>query len=147
MGAFAYGVTVCLATLLCTVAAWRSFPCESSSSSSSLWLDTIHDINSIIRIVLNTGINILQPDTSAILHLESTDRGFLPPRMTSQQRDSIFDPKYGLTIFNTEDSTLQYFTGRCWMPVWQQSRIIWIMGNSTSNGSILSGKFMSLSMY
>ena len=66
------------------------------------------------------GINILQPDSSAILHLESTDRGFLPPRMTSNQRDSILNPMYGLTIFNTEDSTLQYFTGRCWLPVWQQ---------------------------
>lgn len=66
------------------------------------------------------GINILQPDTSAILHLESTDRGFLPPRMTTQQRDNIFDPKAGLVIFNLEDSTLQYYTGRCWMPAWQQ---------------------------
>jgi hypothetical protein len=66
------------------------------------------------------GINILQPDSSAILHLESNDRGFLPPRMTTQQRDNINDPKYGLTIFNTQDSTLQYYTGRCWMPVWQK---------------------------
>lgn len=66
------------------------------------------------------GINILQPDTSAILHLESTDRGFLPPRMTTQQRDNIFSPKPGLTIFNTEDSTMQYYTGRCWLPTWQE---------------------------
>ena len=66
------------------------------------------------------GINILQPDTSAILHLESTDRGFLPPRMTTSQRDNIFSPKAGLTIFNTEDSTMQYYTGRCWLPVWQE---------------------------
>ena len=67
------------------------------------------------------GINILQADSSAILHLESNDRGFLPPRLTTQQRDSINNPVYGLTIFNTEDSTLQYFTGRCWMPVWQKN--------------------------
>ncbi|BDS12069.1 COG1470 family protein [Aureispira anguillae] len=67
------------------------------------------------------GINILQPDTSAILHLESTDRGFLPPRMTTAQRDNIYSPKPGLTIFNSEDSTVQYYTGRCWLPVWQES--------------------------
>ena len=66
------------------------------------------------------GINILQPDSSAILHLESTDRGFLPPRMTTAQRDNINQPKAGLTIFNTQDSTLQYYTGRCWLPVWQE---------------------------
>ena len=46
------------------------------------------------------GINILQPDTSAILHLESTDRGFLPPRMDTTQRDNIFDPKPGLSKWN-----------------------------------------------
>lgn len=66
------------------------------------------------------GINILQPDSSAILHLESTDRGFLPPRMTTAQRDNINQPKPGLTIFNTQDSSLQYYTGRCWLPVWQE---------------------------
>lgn len=66
------------------------------------------------------GINILQPDTSAILHLESTNKGFLPPRMTTAQRNNISSPKPGLTIFNTQDSSLQYFTGRCWLPVWQQ---------------------------
>lgn len=65
------------------------------------------------------GINTLAPDTSAILHLESTDRGFLPPRMTTAQRDNIYAPKPGLVIFNTQDSTLQYYTGRCWLPTWQ----------------------------
>lgn len=66
------------------------------------------------------GINILQPDSSAILHLESTDRGFLPPRMNTVQRDNINQPKAGLTIFNTQDSVMQYYTGRCWLPVWQE---------------------------
>ncbi len=84
------------------------------------------------------GINILQPDTSAILHLESTDRGFLPPRMTTQERNNIFSPMYGLTIFNTEDSTLQYYTGRCWMPVWQQScdECVFDFGIENQNGNI-----------
>lgn len=84
------------------------------------------------------GINILNPDTSAILHLESTDRGFLPPRMTTQQRDNIFSPKPGLTIFNTEDSTLQYYTGDCWLPTWQEScdACIFDFDISRSSGSI-----------
>ncbi|MCX6267111.1 MAG: hypothetical protein NTW16_07110, partial [Bacteroidetes bacterium] len=29
------------------------------------------------------------PDVSAILDLKSTDKGFLPPRMTTAQRNSI----------------------------------------------------------
>ena len=67
------------------------------------------------------GINILQPDSSAILHLESTDRGFLPPRMDTPQRDAINNPKPGLTIYNTEGESLEYYTGTCWLPVWQEN--------------------------
>lgn len=69
----------------------------------------------------NVGINILTPDSSAILHLESTTQGFLPPRMTTTERDAIPSPAEGLTIFNTVDSTLQYWSGACWLSVFQQS--------------------------
>jgi hypothetical protein len=67
------------------------------------------------------GINILQPDSSAILHLESTDRGFLPPRLTRQQRDDINNPKPGLMVFNTSDSVMQYYNGDCWISTWQRN--------------------------
>ena len=67
------------------------------------------------------GINILIPDTSAVLHLESTEKGFLPPRMTETERDNIFQPAKGLTIFSTTDSTLQFFNGECWLRTFQTS--------------------------
>lgn len=67
------------------------------------------------------GINILQPDSSAILHLESTDRGFLPPRLNRQQRDNINNPKPGLMVFNTTDSVMQYYNGDCWIATWQRN--------------------------
>lgn len=67
------------------------------------------------------GINILQPDSSAILHLESTNRGFLPPRMTRQERDNIAAPKPGLMVFNTTDSVMQYHNGECWISTWQRN--------------------------
>jgi hypothetical protein len=69
----------------------------------------------------NVGINILVPDSTAILHLESTKMGFLPPRMSTIQRDSITTPATGLVIFNTVDSTVQYFNGVCWLNVYQQN--------------------------
>jgi hypothetical protein len=67
------------------------------------------------------GINILQPDSSAILHLESTNRGFLPPRLTRQERDNIAAPKPGLMVFNTTDSVMQYHNGDCWISTWQRN--------------------------
>lgn len=97
------------------------------------------------------GINTLNPDTSAILHLESTDRGFLPPRMTTNQRDNIFSPKPGLTIYNTEDSTLQYYTGRCWLPVWQkdcdQCLFDFTIGRSIGNIDRIVGNSDSTMLY
>lgn len=67
------------------------------------------------------GINILVPDTSAILHLESTTRGLLLPRLTTTQRDNIVQPKAGLQIYNTTDSLMQYYNGRCWLSTWQRN--------------------------
>jgi hypothetical protein len=76
---------------------------------------------SAISVQAQVGINILQPDSSAILHLESTDRGFLPPRMTQTERDNINNPATGLMVFNTTDSVMQYYNGECWVSTWQRN--------------------------
>ena len=67
------------------------------------------------------GINILFPDSTAMLHVESTEKGFLAPRMNTNQRDAITNPAHGLIIFNVEDSTVQYWNGVCWLNVYQQN--------------------------
>ena len=51
------------------------------------------------------------PDASAILDMQSTTQGFLPPRMTITQRDAIVSPATYLTIYNTDTSTYQYHFG------------------------------------
>lgn len=48
-------------------------------------------------------------DGSALLELFSTSQGFLPPRMTSTQRDAISSPANGLTLFNTSTNRLNYW--------------------------------------
>jgi hypothetical protein len=62
------------------------------------------------------GIGTDTPENSAALDLESTTRGFLPPRMNTAQRDAILvttDSK-GLIIFNTDSSKLNIFDGVTW---------------------------------
>lgn len=61
------------------------------------------------------GINTTTPDTSAILDVESTTQGFLPPRMTTSQRDVIVSPAVGLVIFNTTTNCLNYYIGYGWI--------------------------------
>jgi hypothetical protein len=51
------------------------------------------------------------PASGAMLDVSSTSMGFLPPRMTTQQRDAIPDPPEGLTIYNTSIKCLEYYRG------------------------------------
>ena len=52
---------------------------------------------------------------SAALDIVSTTKGFLPPRMTSTQRDAISSPDEGLQIFNTTTSKAQVRAGGAWV--------------------------------
>lgn len=55
------------------------------------------------------------PDSSAMLDVKSTNKGFLPPRMTTAQRDAISSPAIGLLIFNLDCGDYQYFKGPGWI--------------------------------
>lgn len=52
----------------------------------------------------NVGINTVTPNPSAILHLEATNMGFLPPRIDLNSATDIItipNPATGLLVFNT----------------------------------------------
>ena len=55
------------------------------------------------------GIGTQTPDASAILELESTEKGLLPPRMTTAERDAILNPAEGLVIYNTTENCLEWW--------------------------------------
>jgi hypothetical protein len=61
------------------------------------------------------GINTITPNESAALDITSTSRGFLPPRMTTALRDLIATPATGLTIFNTDNNTINQRTSSAWV--------------------------------
>lgn len=64
------------------------------------------------------GIGTTNPDASALLELESTTKGFLPPRMTGTQRNAIAAPvAAGLIVWCTNcgtDGELQVYNGTNW---------------------------------
>jgi len=51
---------------------------------------------------------------SAMLDVKSTSKGFLPPRMTSAQRDAISSPATGLISYNTDFKGLNFYNGTIW---------------------------------
>ncbi len=66
-------------------------------------------------------------DDSALLALESTSRGFLPPVMTEAQRDAISSPTEGLIIHNSDTNTLNVYSSGSWTAVGS--------GSGTGSGS------------
>ena len=56
------------------------------------------------------GIGTTAPDTSSILDLTSTTRGFLPPRMTTTQKNAIPSPAAGLIVYDTTLNKLCVYT-------------------------------------
>lgn len=61
------------------------------------------------------GIKTANPDPSSVLDVVSTQKGFLPTRMTEIQRDAIAFPSEGLIIYNNDNQCLEFFDGTCWI--------------------------------
>jgi hypothetical protein len=55
-----------------------------------------------------------QPNPSAGLDVKFSDKGFLPPRMTTSQINAISSPASGLMAFNTESNSPLYYNGSAW---------------------------------
>jgi len=54
------------------------------------------------------------PVASAILEMVSTTKGFLPPRMTTTQKNNISSPASGLVVYDTTTNKLCCYNGSSW---------------------------------
>ena len=79
------------------------------------------------------GIGTTSPDASSILELESTTQGFLPPRLTTAQRDAIASPAEGLTIYNTENNCLETWNATDWISICDGSIVTTIPSSNCPN--------------
>ena len=78
-------------------------------------------INNATKMIVGTnGVSIgattgTAPSATVALELKSTTQGFLPPRMTTTQRDAIASPATGLTVYNTTTNTNDTYLGGAWV--------------------------------
>jgi uncharacterized protein (TIGR02145 family) len=83
------------------------------------------------------------PHASAVMELESNNRGFLPPRMTTTQRNAIINPSAGLFIFNTTTNCTEYFNGSGWLNTCNGSIAPPSGGDASSGGSAVVSSWSS----
>jgi hypothetical protein len=72
---------------------------------------------SVVIIAQGIGVGTNTPASSAQLDISSTNKGFLPPRMTAVQRDSIESPVAGLIVYCTNcgsSGEMEYYNGSSW---------------------------------
>lgn len=61
------------------------------------------------------GIGATVLNSAAQLQVDSTSKGFLPPRMTTAQRSGISSPPAGLLIYNTSTGLIEVYNGTTWI--------------------------------
>jgi len=66
---------------------------------------------------IGIGSESFTPDPSAMLEVKSTEKGFLLPKMTTDERDEIVNPAIGLLIFNLDCENFNVYTSNGWITV------------------------------
>ena len=101
-------------------------------------------------IFCQVGIGTTNPDPSAIVDIQSNDKGMLMPRLTTAQRNSISGPAKSLTIYNLDTNSIEYNSGTSTMPIWTALLTNKIVsddsGNIISNGSD-GGAYLEMTSY
>jgi hypothetical protein len=70
------------------------------------------------RICANTDLSVGfagAPDASAVIQANSTTKGFLPPRMTTTQKNAIASPATGLQVYDTTLNRPCFYDGTTWI--------------------------------
>lgn len=71
-----------------------------------------------LTVLGQVGIGTTNPHPSAILDIESSIKGFLPPRMTTLEKHQIVNPTKGLMVYCKnccESGALSFFNGNKWV--------------------------------
>ena len=90
---------------------FQRFYISTNPDSATPW----NDGHFVIDETGNVGMGTNTPQ--AQLDVSSTTSGFLPPRMTTSQRDNISSPADGMTFYNTTTDRLETYTALGWRAV------------------------------
>jgi hypothetical protein len=95
-------------------------------AANNLWLTAFSQ---------SVGIGTATPHPSALLDLDSKDKGLLIPRMTIAKRDAIANPARGLMLYTVEDSSFYVYDG-AWRRLVPADEVWNIRGNNGIDTSV-----------
>ncbi len=85
----------------------------SATESNRTWIGSANTTSTWLggSLILGTTTS----NASAILQADSTTKGFLPPRMTTAQKNAIATPAAGLQVYDTTLNQMSYYNGTTWI--------------------------------
>ena len=93
--------------------AWKKPSPAACATIALLWL-----LGILLPLNAQTVIGGETPDASAVLDIQSNNKGLLLPRLSTAQRDDINNPQTGLLIFNTTLNCVEINIGTPSTPSW-----------------------------
>ena len=121
-------------------------PSGAAAGNTTYWNGSQWVVNNsnIFNNGAEVGIGTVNPNTSAKLDVESTTQGFLPPRMTTTQRNAIASPAIGLVIYNITTNCLNFYTGAAWFetcgtPTYTATLTTLNCSGATTTGTLTNG--------
>jgi len=114
---------------------------NSSSGTNSVDLSSNQNITGTKNFSSNMGVGTTSPDASAQLEIASNSKGFLPPRLSIVQRNSIQNPAVGLMVFCLDCGVYgepQFYDGQNWRKFDQSIGSAYVPGTLAVNNSFSS---------
>jgi hypothetical protein len=85
------------------------------TQSTPINFNASNTLNPILNLQgFSVQIGTTTASASSILTLQSSNRGFLPPRMTTTQKNAISSPAAGLVVYDTDTNKLCCYNGTTW---------------------------------
>ena len=75
-----------------------------------------------LNINAQVGVGTLNPDSSSMLDITSTTKGFLAPRMSTSEKNAITSPTKGLMVFDNDQDKFNYYDGSNWIQIETNSK-------------------------
>ena len=89
----------------------------SQTANLTEWQNSSATVLACVTAAGNVGIGTSSPNANAILDVSSTTQAFMPPRMTTTQKNAIASPTSGMVVYDSTLNKLSLYGASAWQTV------------------------------